>query len=330
MLIALVGLCSAGPAVSEECLYAAFENEFSKRTSVFGIWILGTSQTPTSKISHAAHVMAQYLDNDEDGFADDPAVLERMQSRNATLVMFANNQQAESTHVFENLEENIHIQDLYGSETHPGYPQSNDQFDAALEEVLHLITSAGWSLEYPAAFGEDPGSLLTDAMDTARGGRYQEWSEDDCDGGGQCALPPGGSYSPSAWYTYDDDTCSYRCMATEYFYWALTSMLGAQAGSDRLDEIEQEWALNTEAKVASQDPAVYEVLTSRGYALPSQLPDGNYTGGTVGNLGGDPCSDPEPVPEAPASWGLLTLLVGLFGFSAARRFQADHSKGDPA
>ena len=323
MLIALVGLCSAGPAGSEECVYATFENEFPKRTSVFGIWILGTSQTPTSKISHAAHVMAQYLDNDEDGFADDPAVLARMQSRNATLVMFANNQQAESTRVFENLQDNIHIQDLYGSETHPGYPQSNDQFDAALEEVLHLITSAGWSLEYPAAFGEDPDSLLTDAMDTARGGRYQEWSEDDCDGGGQCALPPGGNYSTSAWYTYDDDTCSYRCMATEYLYWAMTSILGGQAGNQRLDEISQEWSLNTESKVASGDPPIYNLLTDSGYALPTQLPDGNYTADTVGTLGGDPCADPEPVPEAPAFWGMLAMLTGLLGFSALR--QARHS-----
>ena len=269
--------------------------------------------------------MAQYLDNDEDSFADDPAVLERMQSRNATLVMFANNQQAESTRVFENLEENLNIQDLYGSETHPGYPQSNDQFDAALEEVLHLITSAGWSLEYPAAFGEDPGSLLTDAMDTARGGRYQEWSEDDCDGGGQCALPPGGSYSPSAWYTYDDDTCSYRCMATEYLYWAMTSILGGQAGNQRLDEISQEWSLNTESKVASGAPAIYNLLTDSGYALPTQLPDGNYTADAVGHpWPAIPCSRPGTRSRSPGILGNAgdCYMGGLLGFSAARRFRA--------
>ena len=284
-------------AMSVECAYTGFDSGFPKRTSVFGIWIFGTSQTSTSKMVHAANVMAQYLDNDEDGSVDDPAVLARMKSRNATLVMFRDYRQAENSNVFDSLPENVHLQDLYADETHPGYPETTDEFDGSLEEVFHLVTSAGWSQEYPAAFGEDAGSLLTSAMDTARGGHYEEWSEEDCDGGGQCALPLGGNYPASAWYTYDDDTCSYRCMATEYLYWAMTSILGGQAGNNRLDEIAQEWSFNTESKVASGDPAIHDLLTDSGYALPTQLPDGNYTADTVGTLGGDPCADPEPVPE---------------------------------
>ncbi|MDO7712358.1 MAG: hypothetical protein MUQ05_02085, partial [Schleiferiaceae bacterium] len=77
-----------------------------------------------------------------------------------------------------------------------------------------------------------------------------------------------------AWYTYDDSSCGYDCMATEYFYWALTSMLGAQA--NRLNEIDNEWLLNTLAKVQQGDSAVYQLLSNSQYHLPTVLPDGNY------------------------------------------------------
>ena len=50
-------------------------------------------------------------------------------------------------------------------------------------------------------------------MDKARGGQFTE-------------IP--NQYPSSAWYTYDDETCDYKCMSTEYIYWALTSILGGQ------------------------------------------------------------------------------------------------------
>ena len=77
-------------------------------------------------------------------------------------------------------------------------------FDAAYEEVLHLITHAGYAFAYPEVFGERPGTKLGDAMDKARGGRF-------------LAIP--NKYPKKAWYTYYDDTRDYGCQATEYNYW---------------------------------------------------------------------------------------------------------------
>jgi len=48
---------------------------FDKKVEVFGILIVGTSEVQDEKLLHAAAVMAEYLDNDEDGEVDDPAVL---------------------------------------------------------------------------------------------------------------------------------------------------------------------------------------------------------------------------------------------------------------
>ena len=232
---------------------------FSKYTTVFGVTIMATQDTPDGKIRHAAAIMAEYLDNDEDGAVDDPAVVDSLVSENATLVMFATQHDAENSGIFESSAlDGIGGQDLYAEETAP-----EGQFDAALEEVLHLISVYGYERVYPAALGSEPTTLLTEAMDLARGGHFTR-------------IPP--SYPDAAWYHYDDATCDYRCMAVEYFYWALTTKLGAQEDPDRCDEIRIEWELCTPTQLAAGDLAVYELLADPRYKLPTILPDGNYQG----------------------------------------------------
>ena len=73
-----------------------------------------------------------------------------------------------------------------------------------------MITSAGYTPAFPAVFGTSASasSLLTEAMDTARGGKFT-------------SVPA--SYPAAAWYTYTDTTCTYTCMAVEYIYWAIRS-----------------------------------------------------------------------------------------------------------
>jgi len=103
--------------------------------------------------------------------------------------------------------------------------------------------------------------MLTDAMDLARGGRHVR-------------VPR--RYPEEAWYHYDDETCDYPCMATEYVYWALTTLLGAQSEPARCAEIANEWELCTAAALRAGDPAVNELLVDPRYHLPTQLPDGRY------------------------------------------------------
>ena len=152
-------------------------------------------------------------------------------------------------------------QDLGNDETIPTYVTSGftGRFDASLEEVLHIITAAGYAKVYPDVFGERIGSEIANAMDLARGGQFT-------------SIPS--SYPAGSWYTYDDTTCEYDCMVTEYHYWALTSILGAQ--QNRLNEIGQEWQLNTREKVKNQDSAVFQLMTDPQYSFASVLPDGMY------------------------------------------------------
>ena len=81
-------------------------------------------------------------------------------------------------------------------------------------------------------------------------------------------------YPEDAYFTYDDKSCDSECQITEYFYWRMTSVLGAQKSPERLSEIQGEWRLNTPSKVAEEDPELFDLLTNEKFSLPTVLPDG--------------------------------------------------------
>lgn len=231
-------------------------SDFTRKVEVFGIKIFAVPTVTDANLLHAANVMAQYLDNDEDGTPDNQAVVDKMVEQKAFMVMWKN-------------ENDLNInpptgwegQDLGNDETHPSFVMNGKtgSFDATLEEVLHIITHVGYAGVYPEIFGEEIGTEISDAMDIARGGQFT-------------SIP--NPYPAGAWYTYDDETCEYNCMVTEYIYWALTSIIGAQ--ENRLSEIQHEWKLNTKDKVEMQDQGVYQLLVDPQYKFPTILPDGTY------------------------------------------------------
>ena len=242
-----------------------FGGYFSKYVNIFGIHIFATASTADIKINHAAHVLAQYMDNDEDGTPDNKDVLDSLLKYHPSLVMFATEYQAEqffddppetAMEMFDNGQ--LIAQDLYGEETI--LPGTSNRFDASLEEIWHLITN-GYMMVYPDVFGDWSGSLIANNMDLARGGHFT-------------SIP--NNYPEEAWYHYDDGTCDYGCMIVEYFYWALTTLLGAQSDLDRCDDISVEWELCTPAQLETGDPGMYTLLTDPQYKLPTVLPDGSY------------------------------------------------------
>jgi hypothetical protein len=240
-------------------LKAAFPHE----TSVFGIDIRGTVNTSEQVILHAAKVMAHYLDNNEDGIPDNKEVVAKLVEKSAAIVIGSTEDdidQVVNKHITKEVLEAAVLQDLYATEMFPN-GASAGKFDATLEEVLHLITSEGYADVYPEIFAGEFDSAIADAMDIARGDRYESTPE---------------SYPEEAWFTYNDKTCEYACMVVEYTYWSLTSILGAQSFEGRLEEIQGEWKLNTKVKVQEQDRAIYDILVNGSYTLPSVLPDGEY------------------------------------------------------
>lgn len=168
-------------------------------------------------------------------------------------------------------------QSLYQNEVNPTYVQSiqasstaNVSFDASLEEIFHMLTDDGWGRAYPTVFGRSPGTEMMDCMDTARGGQF---------------LTTPSSYPDGAWYTYEDTGCDYNCMGSEYIYWSMSSMLGAQDNVNRAALIQAEWQLSTRAEVIASDNCMATIIQNETYKLPNlapdHLPDGTYDGFTI-------------------------------------------------
>lgn len=280
--------CSTGeapPLQSSGMPPVDLDSYFAKRVDVFGIPVHATANAPVDKVLHGAAVLAQFLDNDEDGRPDDPFLVETLARHDGRLFMSVDRDELDA--VFEQIEvdhpgtlartawwlnedgitgSDWSWQDLATEETVLLEDRVAGAFDGALEEVLHLVSHVGLANAYPEAFAEAPGSRLADAMDVMRGGRFLD-------------VPD--RYPDDAVYVYYDETCVYQCQATEYFYWALTSLLGGQAAPERLAEVGEEWPLNTREKLERDDPAIYSLLTDPQFELPTVLPTGVYEGGPL-------------------------------------------------
>ena len=226
-------------------------NVFTKHVDVMGLHVLAKSNVSDSRVLHCANILAQWIDNDEDGVPDNSAVHQNLVDNYASMLMWWNENQAEGDmdSIPDSTWDNYYLQDLFGFEVNMNYP-NNQEFDPSLEETLHLVSFGGYAPVYPNVWGEDHGTQMTNTMDDVIAG---------------------------GWYHYDDPTCDYQCKATEYFYWSLTSLLGAQNYPWRIPEIANEWELPTAKLMMQHNSAMVKMLQDPQWGLATVLPDGSYT-----------------------------------------------------
>ena len=260
---------------------------------VFGLKIYASSSVAPSKVDHAAAVLAEYLDNDQDGVVDEQKVVDSLLGFKSGMVIHENEiEQAKNTKNYSDIVEKygVFLKDLHGIAIRPvgsRFVGGSFEDDNSIEEILHMITVRGYSYAYPDTFGfEDssPGgdvegvwketSRLSKAARIARGGIDDEARD---------------SYPEDAWYRRYDEGCLWGCIVNEYIYWGLVSYLGGlkhscmdfdQVCDDHLDagsKFFHEWELNTPEKIKDRDKALYKILTSEEYTLPSTLPNGKYS-----------------------------------------------------
>ncbi len=241
---------------------------FTKYIDVYGFGIYAEASIPDEKVLHAAAITAELLDNDEDGVVDDPVIHNSLIQREALMPIFAYEGSPGEEAMFDNYQGDGVSAVLYEEEVRPEGSSFSNGFDATIEEILHTINHVGHVESYPAAFAIEPNSnsLMTQAMDVARGGHFE-------------SIPA--NYPDEAWYHYDDFTCDYECMAIEYFYWAITTLMGVQDYPGRCEEIANEWETCTTADFQATDVLMYALLTDPQYKIPMLAPDGNYCPMTI-------------------------------------------------
>lgn len=221
------------------------------KIDVFGLSVQGKA-TPV-QLTHAANILAQWIDNDEDGKPDNQKVVDAIIAAGQREVGIIGRRAW------------VHERDIYLNDSKNPWPYDPERrrFDATLEELLHCVTQYGYGEAYPEVFGERVGTTISAALDIARD------STEHNDG-----VPKGG-YGENAWFHYDDPTCEYGgCQITEYMYWAITSLVGIQ--KDRCDEIGREWELCTPELMKEKDAAFMKLYNNPEYNFPKVAPDGTY------------------------------------------------------
>ena len=242
---------------------------FSKYVNVLDcINIYAESNIPDEKVLHVASIVAELLDNDEDGIVDDPLIEASLIELNTIMPVF----QSENGNLIDTFFDNLDDDGctgavLFRNEIDPNQP-GHWGSDATVEEVLHTINSCGHVEIYPSLYALEPNSsYLTGAMDIARGGQF-------------ITMP--NSYPDEAWYHYDDWTCEYDCMAMEYLYWCIVTYMGILSDAQTCAGISNEWEPCTPELFESTDTLMFNLVNNTENMLPQLAPDGNYCPANVG------------------------------------------------
>lgn len=92
-------------------------------------------------------MLAQLLDNDQNGCADGTNVVKTIRASQSGMALFPKDKDSN----YDLIVETFNGQPLYVFETEPGCSGSNESrncHDAAIEEIFHLVTQKGLSPAY--------------------------------------------------------------------------------------------------------------------------------------------------------------------------------------
>jgi len=217
---------------------------FDKSALVFDTFLLcGTKGVSKEKLTHAANVTAEWLDNDEDGYIDEPRLLATMQESKPVLLMSADGLSSSAISDVMNDLDGYQLQDLSAAETSP----TGSRRDASQEEIHHLIMASGWQKRFPSIFSDAP---------EENSELYKIWM----------------SAEENNFYFYGDPTCDANCKVTEFVYLASASYLGSTR-----DVEHDEMRLRTRQELKQKLPAIITLFESSNYVYPTNhWPDGQY------------------------------------------------------
>ena len=248
---------------------------FTKYINVLDCFdVYAESAISDAKVLHVAAVVAELLDNNEDGSVDDPLLMQELSQREALIPVFMSEWSQAADNFFNYYNGDGASAVLFNNEIDPNQPGHWGD-DATVEEVVHVINHIGHVSIYPDYFDIEPNSsAMSDAMDIARGGQF---------------LTAPNNYPDEAWYHYDDWTCDYECMAIEYMYWCIVSHMGILDNPQTCSGIDNEWEPCSPELFEATDIAMFNLITDPIHKIPQDAPDGNYCPfiGMLGDVNND-------------------------------------------
>ena len=233
----LVFVLCAFPTLASTNCPAPF---ISSTSNTFGLVVCGSSSILSRYHAHAEKVLRNLIDYDHNLVPDNKKVLKEMLSNNAVFLVLSREEELE---LYERIsDDHLRFTVVYEEEM---VLSDAKEFDATVEEALHLVTAEGYSKVYPTHFGEFKGSEISTFLDKARGGFFED-------------VPM--EYPSDAFFTYYDKTCDYGCQITEFLYWSITTLRGQQRFNWRDFEIEHEWRPESKEKLKAIAPDLVRFL----------------------------------------------------------------------
>ena len=156
-----------------------------KYTKVFGVSVFAHNTVSDAKFQHIASITAEWLDNDEDGCVDTPAILKYLADKQEPSYVVIKPKNAKDNWYHPFMKKNFVCSAPQEEwETEPkctGLKGSNTCSDATLEEVLHVIQGQGYAPAFKKYFWagsfddaktgfKNVNSTLATLLDAARGG----------------------------------------------------------------------------------------------------------------------------------------------------------------
>jgi hypothetical protein len=110
---------------------------FTKQVEVLGLHVYATNTTEDDKLLHVAAVLAEYIDNNEDGVPDNPKIMKALIEGKGAIVTTDTEEDAQRIRR-EGLKR-PRGQEIEGEYAHLN-AKARGVFDVSLEEVLHQVT----------------------------------------------------------------------------------------------------------------------------------------------------------------------------------------------
>jgi len=225
----------------------------------FGVLLAADGDMPAAYVRQAAAILAELMDQDMDGVADDPTVAEALRRRDRAWLAMPMDDEAWEEEQLPQLERvlgyDIIIPEWW---MEVRGPDPHERARAVMvEEVHHFMTQFGFSEVYPDVFGvEDWSSVIAREAQRARCDFWQH-PENDCPG--RPAESPGDCSDPS-------------CDVVEFYQQVAVLRAGMEPGWRGIgfprDRAELEAKLGPEIKAAMEDPRYHQLRAPLSFAYP--------------------------------------------------------------